>query len=165
MSTETPAFIVRAATSADAPQLGKLAALLVETHYAFDAQRFLPVTDRTQTEYGAFLARQLNDPNVVLLVAEEHGEMQGYAYATVEGYDYQSLRGPAGVLQDLIVEAEVRGRGVGSHLLEAILSELKSRGVSQVVLSTAAQNEGARRLFARAGFRPTMIEMTRDLDK
>jgi RimJ/RimL family protein N-acetyltransferase len=33
-----------------------------------------------------------------------------------------------------------------------------------VVLSTAVRNEAAQRLFARAGFRPTMIEMTRELD-
>jgi RimJ/RimL family protein N-acetyltransferase len=32
-----------------------------------------------------------------------------------------------------------------------------------VVLSTAERNEGAQRLFASAGFRRTMIEMTRDL--
>jgi len=32
------------------------------------------------------------------------------------------------------------------------------------VLSTAEQNEPAQRLFARAGFRRTMIEMTRERD-
>ncbi|TAZ35423.1 hypothetical protein ELH80_14135 [Rhizobium ruizarguesonis] len=34
------------------------------------------------------------------------------------------------------------------------------RGADQVVLSTAYQNEAARRLFAAAGFAPTMIETT-----
>ena len=33
----------------------------------------------------------------------------------------------------------------------------------RVVLGTAAQNERARRLFERRGFRPTMIEMTLEL--
>jgi hypothetical protein len=32
------------------------------------------------------------------------------------------------------------------------------------VLSTAEQNESAQRLFASAGFRRTMIELTRELD-
>jgi hypothetical protein len=31
------------------------------------------------------------------------------------------------------------------------------------VLSAAAKNESARRLFASLGFRPTMIEMTREV--
>jgi hypothetical protein len=32
------------------------------------------------------------------------------------------------------------------------------------VLGTAAQNDAARRLFERRGFRQTMIEMTLELD-
>ena len=35
---------------------------------------------------------------------------------------------------------------------------------ARVVLSTAAHNEAAQRLFAGEGFRRTMIEMTRELD-
>ena len=155
---------VRPATSADLPRLGRLGALLVEVHHAFDPKRFLPTRDRTPADYAAFLVRQLTDEGVVLLVAEINGDVIGYAYATVEGYDYMALRGPAGVIQDIIVDAEYRGRGVGRLLLDAALAELKARGASQVVLSTAERNQAAQRLFARAGFRRTMVEMTRELE-
>jgi hypothetical protein len=37
------------------------------------------------------------------------------------------------------------------------------RGLNQIVLGTAQRNETAQRFFASVGFRPTMIEMTRDL--
>jgi ribosomal protein S18 acetylase RimI-like enzyme len=87
----------------------------------------------------------------------------GYTYASVEGYDYMSLRGPAGVLNDIVVDPPERGRGIGRMLLEATIEELKTRGVPRVVLSTAEQNEAAQHLFARAGFRRTMIEMTREV--
>lgn len=76
-----------------------------------------------------------------------------------------ALRGPAGVLHDIIVDPEYRGRGVGEVLLESMLDALTARGAPRAVLSTAAQNEGGQRLFARGGFRPTMIEMTRELDR
>ena len=155
---------VRPATSADLPRLGRLGALLVEVHHAFDPKRFLPTRDRTPADYAAFLVRQLTDEGVVLLVAEINGDVIGYAYATVEGYDYMALRGPAGVIQDIIVDAEYRGRGVGRLLLDAALAELTARGASQVVLSTAERNQAAQRLFARAGFRRTMVEMTRELE-
>jgi ribosomal protein S18 acetylase RimI-like enzyme len=49
-------------------------------------------------------------------------------------------------------------------LLDAAVSALQARGARQVVLSTAEKNEAAQRLFDRAGFRRTMIEMTRELD-
>jgi ribosomal protein S18 acetylase RimI-like enzyme len=156
--------IVRRATAADLPRIGRLGALLVEEHYDFDAQRFLPTRNRTPADYATFMSRQLEDPDVAVLVADDGGDVIGYSYSAVEGFDYMSLRGPAGVLHDVIVEPEYRGRGVGRLLVEATLEFLKSRGAPRVVLTTAEQNEPAKRLFASVGFRRTMIEMTRELD-
>jgi ribosomal protein S18 acetylase RimI-like enzyme len=82
-------------------------------------------------------------------------------HVAVEGWDYMALRGPAGALHDLVVDRAHRGQGVGTLLLDAALAFLKSRGAPRAVLSTAEQAEGAQRLFARAGFRRTMVEMTR----
>jgi len=67
------------------------------------------------------------------------------------------------VLYDVVVDPAHRGVGIGRQLLDATLAELKTGGASRVVLSTAKRNEVAQRLFARAGFRRTMIEMTREL--
>jgi ribosomal protein S18 acetylase RimI-like enzyme len=99
-----------------------------------------------------------------VLVADDLGDVVGYAYATVEEYDYMTLRGPAGVIQDLIVDPEFRGREIGRQLLSAILAALTGAGASQVVLSTADRNEAAQALCASAGFRRTMLEMTREED-
>jgi ribosomal protein S18 acetylase RimI-like enzyme len=155
--------VVRRATSADVPSLGRLGALLVQEHHEFDQRRFLAPSGRTRDGYASFLASQLDDPDVVMLVAEREGHVIGYAYAAIEGYDYLSLRGPAALLHDLIVDPEYRGHGVGRQLLDAVLSHLESRGAPRVVLSTAERNEGAQRLFERMGFRRTMVEMTREL--
>jgi ribosomal protein S18 acetylase RimI-like enzyme len=155
--------MIRPATSADLPRLGRLGALLVEEHHAFDARRFLPARDRLPLDYAAFLVSQMQTPDAIVLVADDHGDVIGYVYATIEGHDYMALRGPAGVLQDVVVDLEYRGRGVGRLLLDAAIAELRSRGAPQAVLSTAARNEVAQRLFARVGFRPTMVEMTREL--
>lgn len=95
----TPVVTIRRAAPADLPAMGRLGALLVRVHHAFDARRFITATPRTEHAYASFLGTQL-----------------------------------------------------------------EARGAPQVVLSTAERNEAARRLFARAGFRPTMIEMTRELD-
>lgn len=160
--------VVRRATSADLPRIGRLGALLVKTHHDFDASRFLAPSKRTPANYAAFLGTQLNKPDVAVFVAgtvadDEVDAVIGYAYAAVEGHDWMSLRGPAGVVHDLVVDPEHRHRGVGRLLLEATLAFLKSRSAPRVVLSTAEQNEAAQRLFASLGFRRTMIEMTREL--
>ena len=156
--------LVRRATPADLALIGRLGALLVEEHYEFDPQRFLAARAGTPEGYASFISTQLEDTDKAVLVADDNGDVIGYAYAAIEGYDYMSLRGPAGVLHDIIVDPEHRGRGVGRLLLKAALEYFISRGVPRVVLSTAEQNEAAQRLFASMGFRRTMIEMTRELD-
>jgi len=156
--------IIRRATPADLPAIGRLGALLVEEHYHFDPQRFLAARPETPSGYASFLGAQLEDPDKAVLVADDKRDVIGYAYAAIEGYDYMALRGPAGLLHDIIVDPERRGGGVGRLLLDAALMFFRSRGVPRVVLSTAEQNEAAQRLFASKGFRRTMIEMTINLD-
>ena len=146
------------------PAVGRLAALLVGMHHDFDAQRFIPATRGTARGYASFLGAQLRAPDVVVLVADRDGEVVGYSYAAVEGHDYTSLRGPAGVLHDIVIDPAHQGRGVGRMLLDATLAALRARGAPRVLLSTAERNVGAQRLFARAGFRRTMLEMTKELD-
>jgi ribosomal protein S18 acetylase RimI-like enzyme len=159
-----PFAIVRPAAPADLKAIGRLGALLVRAHHDFDPERFLAATPQTEHGYASFLGTQLKEPNILLLVAERDGEVVGYTYAGVEGNDYMSLRGPAGVLHDIVVAPDHRGQGVGRMLLDATLAALKARGAPRVVLSTAERNESAQRLFARAGFRRTMIEMTHELE-
>jgi len=156
--------IVRRAAPADLALIGRLGALLIEEHYDFDPRRFLAAKPETSAGYASFLSAQLEAPDKAVLVADDNGDVIGYAYAAVEGYDYMALRGPAGILHDIIVDPEHRGRGVGRLLLNAALEFFRSRGVPQVVLSTAERNEAAQRLFANVGFRRTMIEMTLELD-
>ena len=50
-------------------------------------------------------------------------------------------------------------------LLEETCKRLAEMGAPRVVLSTAAKNEGAQKFFEAMGFRRTMIEMTRELEK
>lgn len=164
MKRETPVVTIRRATLPDMRAVGRLGALLVRLHHDFDAQRFIAATPRTEHGYASYLGTQLDNPDIVVLVAVRDDSVLGYTYAGVEGFDYMSLRGPAGVVYDIVVDPEVRGQGIGTLLLDATIAALKERGAPRVVLSTAEQNEPAQRLFARAGFRRTMIEMTREMD-
>jgi ribosomal protein S18 acetylase RimI-like enzyme len=161
-TSPSPATI-RPATAQDAAAMGRLGAALVALHHSLDPARFMAATSGTATGYAAFLAEELNRKPVVMLVAEAAGAVVGYAYAEVQGTDYMTLRGPAGVLHDLVVDEAQRGQGVGRQLLQAAIAELARRGSPRLVLSTADRNTAARAFFAAAAFRPTMIEMTLDL--
>lgn len=138
--------------------------VLVGIHHDLDGARFVPASSCTAEGFAAWFGERLAEPGAALLVAVWNAQVLGYVYGAVEGDDWTALRGPAGVLHDLVVDPAHRGPGVGRPLLEAAVAALGARGVPQVVLSTAARNTAAQRLFAHAGFRPTMVEMTRALE-
>jgi ribosomal protein S18 acetylase RimI-like enzyme len=137
----------------------------MRTHYAFDQQRFLSPGGSPERGYGSFLRSQLRDEDVVVLVAEDSasGEVIGYVYAGLEPLSWKELRDAAGFVHDVAVTAGARRRGVAAALMDAATSWLRERGAPRVLLWTAEQNVEAQRLFARLGFRRTMVEMTREL--
>jgi len=154
---------VRTAEAEDEEPLGRLGAMLVAEHHDFDPRRFIaPIPDLAE-RYGQFLLSQVQREGMLVLVAERDGEVVGYAYAGMEGNDYMALRGSAGVLYDLVVDPAHRRQGIGSALMDAALERLRELGAPRVLLFTADRNHGAQSMFDRAGFRRTMIEMTREL--
>ncbi len=153
---------IRPATAADVPALGRLGALLVKVHRDFDPARFIAPTPQTQSIYGDFLAQQLAETDALVLVAEKAGAVVGYTYSGLEGNDWLTLRGPAGVIYDLVVDPGHRQQGLGRRLMQETIAALEKMRAPQVILSTAATNTAAQALFAKLGFRATMIEMTRE---
>lgn len=59
----------------------------------------------------------------------------------------------AGVLSHMAVDASRRGEGIGRDLLAAFAETAKAQGARTVRLSTASDNEVARRFYERAGWR------------
>ena len=155
---------VRRATRSDLPALGRMGALLMRTHFAFDQKRFLEPGDNAEEGYAWFLGEQLEDDvNAVVLVAALDGEVIGYVYAALEPISWKELRDACGFIHDILVEERGRRRGVATALMKAAMAWLKDHGAPRVVLGTAEQNESAQRLFARLGFRRTMVEMSKEL--
>jgi ribosomal protein S18 acetylase RimI-like enzyme len=156
-------FVIRRATRADLPALGRLGALLMRTHYGFDPDRFMAPGSDPESGYTRFLATQLAEGDVVVLVAERANEVIGYVYAGLEPQSWKELREPAGFIHDVAVLEHDRRTGVARALVEAALEWLRERGAPRALLCTAEQNHAAQQLFDLMGFRRTMIEMTKEL--
>jgi len=156
-------LIVHNAGRDDLPHVAKLAAKLVRQHHAFDPRRFF-LEEPVERGYEWWLGRELENADAVVLAASLGDAIVGYAYATIEGRDWNLLLDRYAGLHDIYVDESARGRGVGEKLLRELLAEAKRRGAPRVVLMSAVQNANAQRLFGRMGFRATMIEMTCELD-
>ena len=164
MPESDPIIIIRRASEADLPALGKLGASLLLLHHAFDPDRFMSPPADPEAAYAWFLGTQLQEADVAVFVAERGGAVIGYVYAALESRSWKELRDEAGFIHDVVVAEEARRLGIAGALTEKACDWLRSIGAPRVVLWTAEKNEGAQRLFTRVGFRRTMIEMTRELD-
>ncbi|HXE90373.1 MAG TPA: ribosomal protein S18-alanine N-acetyltransferase [Terriglobales bacterium] len=96
-----------------------------------------------EAEYRRLFAEEPTQPRLAL-VAEEDTSVVGFVVA----------RGVAGEweLENLVVAASVRRRGLGSLLLEALLYRLRALGAAAVFLEVRESNQTARRLYERHGF-------------
>jgi len=81
------------------------------------------------------------------------------------GFDAGGLAGVAGLtrfegaklrhralLWGMYVRERARGGGLADELIRALFAEARSQGVEQVILTLAADNDRARRLYQRWGF-------------
>ena len=153
--------LIRRAQARDLPELGELGAALMRAHYAFDPLRFLEPGE--DSGYARFLGSQIEEDGSVVLVAERQRKIVGYVYAAIEPLSWKELRDECGFIHDLLVADVARRAGIGEALLEKAIEWLREQGLPRVVLGTAAQNDTARRVFDRRGFRETMVEMTLEL--
>src|SRR4029079_12078747 len=90
--------IIRRAEPRDAEPLGRLGAMLMRTHYAFDALRFLAPRPGVEQGYAAFLASRLDSLDDCVFVAERNGAIAGYVFAALAPMSWKKLRGPAGFI-------------------------------------------------------------------
>lgn len=97
-------------------------------------------------ELGAIV----DNPHSVLFVADVDGRVVGSL--TLAFY-----RIPTGVkawIEDVVVDDDARGQGVGEALNRAALAEAAHRGAKNVSLTSRASREAANRLYQRLGFEP-----------
>ena len=90
----------------------------------------------------------VSSPTTVLFVARVDGRIDGALTLVL-------FRLPTGLrawIEDVVVDGEVRGAGVGEALNRAALAEAKSRGALTVDLTSRPSREAANRLYQRLGF-------------
>jgi [ribosomal protein S18]-alanine N-acetyltransferase len=87
----------------------------------------------------------LKQPGAICLVAENAGEIKGFILVEAEP--------PAGHIITLDVAAECRRCGLGSELTLAAENAMAVRGVREVELETATDNQPGIAFWARHGYR------------
>lgn len=97
----------------------------------------------------------LADGRARVLAAEAAGRVVGMCtgqlvVSTAEG-------GPAVLVEDLVIQADWRGRGLGRGLLAALEDWARSRGAARLQLLADRDNRGALDFYRRLGWRQTRL--------
>lgn len=113
--------------------------------------RLIPQLSRSAPPPGATeLAEMIASPAVHLLLAEEDGVVLGSLTLVV-------FRIPTGLrawIEDVVVDDDARGKGVGDRLNRFALDLSAELGCRTVDLTSRPSREAANRLYQRLGFQP-----------
>jgi ribosomal protein S18 acetylase RimI-like enzyme len=90
--------------------------------------------------------------------AQEDGAIVGIAFVTLS----RKANVPFGVVEDIVVNANLRGHGRGEAMMEWMIDAFRRAGVDRVFLESGITNEAAHHLFERLGFKTVSIVMMRD---
>ncbi len=88
----------------------------------------------------------------LIVVAENKGQLLGYAYAS---YEWRAeFCGETMDIVALFVSPQLRGKGVGGSLINALLENAKQRGISRVSAEVHPGNSAIERTLESSGFDP-----------
>jgi ribosomal protein S18 acetylase RimI-like enzyme len=155
-------------SAADIPALEPLWVAVHHQHAAAMPELAPYVSDaQTWEQQRAIYEELFAKPDTLVLLANVDGALVGYAVAHMMPvretwiYDTWETGERIGELEAIGVLPEHRGKGIGSALLDAVDRELEALGVKDVILGVLPGNTDAMRLYARRGFTPTWLYMSR----
>lgn len=96
--------------------------------------------------------------DMVALVAEQQGKVVGFILGRVSGPEF-GAREPLGWVNVVGVDKAQRGKGVGKQLGDALLAELRKRGVKRVRTLVDATDEALLTYFRSLGLLESRVEV------
>lgn len=149
MSREaTSRFRIRPARDTDVPALCDL----LDQLFAQESD-FQP--DRSKQRRGLTALVNAGADRAAVLVAEERGKVVGMAtcqtlISTAEG-------GAVGLVEDVVVDRDRRGHGLGHALLDALEDWARKQGLKRLQLLADVDNLAALEFYRHAGWQKTRL--------
>lgn len=143
-------LIVRGADESDIPVLSML------------AEEFIP-EEASREERIEILGETLKRRDYELLVAELNGEIVGFVDQWIILDFAHGAR--LSYIQNLYVSPSHRRKGIGSKLVEEIISSAEDRGVLEIHVVTGFKNKPAIDLYKKHGLVKECLQLERKFDR
>jgi ribosomal protein S18 acetylase RimI-like enzyme len=150
----------RAATADDVTRIAELAQAL-RAELGEERGGPLWATREARPEpLDALLTARLGRDDAVVLVGTYDGAVVGYGTAWV---DHLRDGSRLGVIDEIYVEPEARGVGVGETLVERLVAFCRHAGCSGIDATALPGHRQAKNFFERAGFSARLLVMHRSV--
>lgn len=144
MEKQHKQIVIRWASVADLDQLAPL----------FDAYRVFYEQPSDLEAAKHFLTDRLGHLQSVVLLAEEKATHRAAGFTQLYPVFSSVSMQRSWILNDLYVDPQFRGLGVGSALLDAATRHARLTKAKGIALSTAPTNKLAQRLYESKGYKP-----------
>lgn len=111
-------------------------------------------------EGAAYVSRALADPGRAVWVGTVESQVVAYGLGHVERLDEGPLHG---VLDELYVEPEARGVGVGEAVLDALLQWFSAQGCDGVDAMALPGDRAVKSFLEAGGFKARLLVLHRSL--
>ena len=150
---------IRKAEEKDSPRLGDLLLQVCRVHHEGRPDIFREV-GRKYTD-GELVQLLADEGRPILAAEDETGRVVGYAFCIVQRHvgDGALRDGTTLYLDDLCVDENCRGQGVGKALYLAVLELARELGCWNVTLNVWACNPDAMKFYERCGLKVQKIGM------
>jgi ribosomal protein S18 acetylase RimI-like enzyme len=112
-------------------------------------ERLVPQLSSSSPPPGrAHLEAMVADPDTALFLATIDGRIVGSLTLVL----YRIPTGTKAWIEDVVVDTDARGAGIGEALNRAALDAARARGAKDVSLTSRPSREAANRLYLRLGF-------------
>jgi GNAT superfamily N-acetyltransferase len=146
-------MLIREASQSDLPAIERLLTVLIDTLEDAEGVDSKVALQNCQ--------RLLRDTTSYFLVADIKGTPVGLINFTIR----QTVlhRSPSGLIDELVVASDYRGKGVGRELVLAAIDQCRGLGCCEVEVSTETVNLDAKKFYEKCGFEERGLLLEADL--
>lgn len=150
---------IRRAEQHDIPGIAKLLLQVAQVHADGRPDLFMSGgTKYTDDELAVIIE---DDERPIFVAVDEDDTVLGYAFCVYEDYTQDTVRTHIRTLyiDDICVDAQARGKHVGSAVYQHVLDFARSEGFYNVTLNVWTCNPGAQHFYEAMGMQPYKIGM------
>jgi GNAT superfamily N-acetyltransferase len=161
-SQESLNLAPRRATSKDLDSVLALNAKLFANDKKFD-----PTLDEewVAKEGPEYFKGRIESPDGFVEVVEKDGQVVGYICGGLSEQDPIRKEGIYAEAENMLVDEQLRGKGVGSKLMDDFISWCKEKNVDKIKVVASFGNENTIEFYKKLGFKGYAVTLEIDLKK